>query len=172
MSEPLDTPSEVEGQLLGRIADEVAERIRRGERPDLSDYARQNPRIAQLILEGLPLLEMIGRRSEPTPAPTPAIPDKLGSFEIVRLIGRGGMAAVYEAREPALGRSVALKVLAASITADESAVERFRREARAGAQLHHPNIVPVFCFGDAGGQHPLLRHSAHPRSEPRPTSKG
>jgi len=153
MAEPLETPSEVEGELLGRIADEVAERIRRGERPDLSDYAKQNPRIAQLILEGLPLLEMIGRRSESAPAPAPAIPDKLGSFEIVRLIGRGGMAAVYEAREPALGRSVALKVLAASITADESAVERFRREARAVALLHHTNIVPVFGVGEAEGAH-------------------
>src|SRR5262249_40665191 len=125
---------------------------------------RQTPRTAHLILEGLPWLEMIGRRPEGTPAPTPAIPDKLGSFEIVRLIGRGGMGAVYEAREPALGRSVALKVLAASVTADESAVGRFRPEARAVAQSHHTNIAPVFGVGEAAGAHYFAMQLSRGRS--------
>src|SRR6188474_1490743 len=105
MPDRLDTPSEADGALLGQVADEVADRLRRGERPDLTEYARQHPRIARLILEGLPLLELLGPRKGAA-----ADPERLGPFEIVRRIGRGGMAAVYEAREPALGRSVALKV--------------------------------------------------------------
>jgi serine/threonine protein kinase/WD40 repeat protein len=146
MPDPLETPSEVDGELLGRVADEVAERMRRGERPDLYDYARRHPRIARLILEGIPLLEMIG----PRPA-TPSDPERLGEYQILRLIGRGGMGAVYEAREPALNRSVALKVLAAGVAAEPSAIERFHREARAVALLHHTNIVPVFAVGDDSG---------------------
>src|SRR5262245_5699603 len=98
MSDPLDTRSEADGALLGQVADEVADRVRRAERPDLPESPRRHPQIARLILEGLPLLELIG----PPPA-APAVPDRLGPFEIMRLIGRGGMAAVYEAREPALG---------------------------------------------------------------------
>jgi WD40 repeat protein len=146
MPEPFETPSEADGALFGQVADEVADRLRRGERPDLSDYARRHPRIAKLILEGLPLLEVMGRKPDPDP-------ERLGEYQIVQRIGRGGMATVYEAREPALGRSVALKVLAASVAADPSAVERFRREARAVALLHHTNIVPVFAVGEAGGAH-------------------
>jgi WD40 repeat protein/serine/threonine protein kinase len=69
------------------------------------------------------------------------------------LIGRGGMGAVYEAVQESLGRHVALKVLPAEALLDPVRFERFRREARAAAQLHHTNIVPVFGVGEADGRH-------------------
>jgi eukaryotic-like serine/threonine-protein kinase len=165
MPEPAETPSEVEGALLGQIADEVAERLRRGETPDLADYARRHPHISRLIVEGLPLLEMIRHRpaaSETEPARRE--PEQLGEFRIVRLIGRGGMAAVYEAEQAALGRNVALKVLSASVSADDSAVERFRREARAVALLHHTNIVPIFGVGEEAGANFFAMQFIHGRS--------
>ena len=78
---------------------------------------------------------------------------RLGDFEIVRELGRGGMGAVYEALQLSLNRKVALKVLRAGLGLAPSAVERFRREAEAAAGLHHTNIVPVYATGEAQGSH-------------------
>lgn len=69
-------------------------------------------------------------------------------YQVVRLLGRGGMGAVYLARDITLHRVVALKVLAAGPQSTEEGRERFRREARMAAQLAHPNIVPVYAFGE------------------------
>jgi predicted Ser/Thr protein kinase len=71
-------------------------------------------------------------------------------YEVVRLLGRGGMGAVFLARERALERDVAIKVLPPDRTADADR-ERFRREARTAARLTHPNIVPLHAFGDVDG---------------------
>lgn len=72
-------------------------------------------------------------------------------FQVVREIGRGGMGVVFLARDIALHRLVAIKVLRAEFTASPEHRERFRREARMTARLNHPNIVPVHSFGEAGG---------------------
>src|SRR5262249_26602979 len=78
---------------------------------------------------------------------------ELRGFRIIREIGRGGMGVVYEAEEEVLGRRVALKVLPATADMDQRKVERFKREARAAAKLHHTNIVPVFGVGHQGDRH-------------------
>src|SRR6202035_891263 len=70
---------------------------------------------------------------------------------IVRTIGQGGMGIVYQAVQESLGRRVALKVLPPGFAERERFLDRFQREARAAAQLHHTNIVPVFGVGDDGG---------------------
>jgi len=69
----------------------------------------------------------------------------------IRLLGRGGMGAVYAARQTSLERNVALKLLPAELSHDAAAAERFRREARALAQLSHPNIVAIYDFGETPG---------------------
>ncbi len=74
-----------------------------------------------------------------------------GKYEIASLLGEGGMGAVYRARRVHIGDDVALKVLHHKFLTDASAIERFRREARAAAQLHHPNIVTIHDYGEAGG---------------------
>lgn len=71
-----------------------------------------------------------------------------GKYEIQRLIGRGGMGTVYAARQLQLDRIVAVKILRPDVTADSSAVARFRREARAAARIEHPNAVRVYDFGE------------------------
>jgi len=73
-------------------------------------------------------------------------------YELEQLIGSGGMSSVFRARDRFLDRTVALKILHEHRTADPDAVERFRREARAVAQLSHPNIVTVIDRGESGGR--------------------
>ncbi len=80
-----------------------------------------------------------------------ALEAAIGSqYEIIRLLGRGGMGAVYLARERALDRLVAIKALRPEAS-DAEGVERFRREAKTAAKLTHPNIVPLYSFGEVEG---------------------
>jgi eukaryotic-like serine/threonine-protein kinase len=135
-------------EQLDQIAEEFAERFRRGERPSLREYTQRYPELAAEIRELFPAMVEIERaevRTEPAAAPL----RQLGDYRILREIGRGGMGVVYEAEQASLGRRVALKVLHAG--GDAKALERFKREARAAAKLHHTNIVPVFEVGDNGG---------------------
>ena len=72
---------------------------------------------------------------------------KFGRYEIVRLLGAGGMGEVYRAKDPHLGRELAIKILSQKLSANEQALERFEREARAVSKLNHPNIVTIFELG-------------------------
>ncbi|MFZ4813108.1 MAG: protein kinase domain-containing protein [Phototrophicaceae bacterium] len=74
------------------------------------------------------------------------IGQRLGVYEIVELIGKGGMATVYRAFQPNVGRYVAVKVIHASIAGDDVSLERFQREARLVARLEHPHILPLYDF--------------------------
>src|SRR6202521_1437788 len=80
--------------------------------------------------------------------------DKLGPYEILAPIGKGGMGEVYRARDPRLNRDVAIKVLPQAF-ATEVARERFQREARAASALNHPNICAIHDVGESAG-HPFL----------------
>jgi len=81
--------------------------------------------------------------------------ERLGKFEVVRLLGKGAMGEVYLGRDPKLGREVALKVISAGTAFGDEAQARFEREARAAALLNHPHIVTVYEFGDDEGVHYL-----------------
>src|SRR6476469_7012977 len=72
---------------------------------------------------------------------------RLGPYEIVVVIGRGGMRDVYRAHDTRLGRDVAIKVLTAATAVDPDRLRRFEHEARTSASLAHPNIVAVHDFG-------------------------
>ena len=85
------------------------------------------------------------------PVETPRIYS--GRYELTHLIARGGMAQVYRAMDRQLDRPVALKVLFPELSVDRTFVERFRREAQAAANLSHPNIVPVFDWGEDDGSY-------------------
>ena len=104
-------------------------------------------------------------RSQPVPTPRPRAPSVgsgpcnpskrraiySGRYELTHLVARGGMAQVYRAMDRQLDRPVALKVLFPELSVDKTFVERFRREAQAAANLSHPNIVPVFDWGEDDG---------------------
>ena len=77
----------------------------------------------------------------------------LGGYRILRRVGQGGMATVYQAHEESLNRVVALKVVHRHLSAQGDFVERFKREARAAASLSHPNIVQIYAIGEADGSH-------------------
>ncbi|HLN80949.1 MAG TPA: serine/threonine-protein kinase, partial [Thermoanaerobaculia bacterium] len=76
---------------------------------------------------------------------------RLGPYEIVTPIGAGGMGEVYRARDPRLGRDVAIKVLPASFSKDPERLRRFEQEARAAGVLNHPNIMAVYDIGTVEG---------------------
>ncbi|MCB0413406.1 MAG: serine/threonine protein kinase [Bdellovibrionales bacterium] len=75
----------------------------------------------------------------------------LGSFQVTRLIGKGGMGEVYEAYEPILERKVALKIISKEASHDEFTVKSFRNEGKALAQINHPYVVSIYSFGEDQG---------------------
>jgi serine/threonine protein kinase/Tol biopolymer transport system component len=97
-------------------------------------------------------------RLQPTHASSahrPFIGKRIGSYEIVSLLGVGGMGEVYRAKDSRLGREVALKILPAAFATDPARLARFEREARLLASLNHPNIATIHGIEDAGG-HPAI----------------
>ena len=89
------------------------------------------------------------------PSSPATLPERLGRFVIKERLGAGAFGAVYRADDPQLGREVALKVPHPGSLAQPRLAERFLREGRAAAGLHHPHIVPVFDAGQDGGVHYL-----------------
>jgi WD40 repeat protein/tetratricopeptide (TPR) repeat protein len=143
--------------LFDELAEEFAERYRRGERPSLQEYIDRCPAMGDEIRELFPALVEVEQAEEVLepqrgPAASPSTPAlrQVGDYRVIREVGRGGMGVVYEAEQVSLGRRVALKILPGVVARDHKALERFRREARAAARLHHTNIVPVFEVGQDG----------------------
>src|SRR5689334_14852370 len=148
---------------FGQIADEFVEAFRQGQRPSVEEFARRYPEYASDIREILPALVLMEKAKSPDDSSSQrrqaralaaAAPlQQLGDYQILREVGRGGMGVVYEAQQLSLGRHVAIKVLPASALMNPTYLERFHREARAAARLHHTNIVPVFGVGEHEGTH-------------------
>ncbi len=145
--------------LLDQLAEEFADRFRRGERPALKEYTDRYPELADAIRELFPTLVKVeqaegvlhGDEQIGNSRAAHSQFSEIGDYRILCEIGRGGMGVVYEAEQISLGRRVALKVLPAQVSSDRLVQERFRREARAAARLHHTNIVPVFEVGHDRG---------------------
>ena len=81
---------------------------------------------------------------------------RLGPYEILSLLGSGGMGEVYRARDTKLRREVALKILPEVFAADPERLARFRREAQVLATLNHPNIAAIYGVEDSGPLHALV----------------
>src|SRR5262245_14300540 len=152
-------------EVFDRISEEFVERIRRGERPSVSDYVRNYPDVADEIKRLFPTLSVMehagsnvsglsgisSTRTGPALAETEVqteIPERIGCYRILRELGSGGMGVVYEAMQEALGRHVALKILPFRGGLNRKYLTRFQREAKAAARLQHPHIVPVFDVGE------------------------
>ena len=81
----------------------------------------------------------------------PAAGTKIGPYEILSAIGAGGMGEVYRARDPRIGREVAIKLLPEQLSGDADRLRRFEQEARSAGQLNHPNILAIFDAGTDNG---------------------
>jgi hypothetical protein len=147
---------------LGQVASEVNRCLRAGREPNIDELVAQYPALAAQIRELVPaliLLEQLQQKSKASErdelrtAHDPDAPGRLGDYQIVREIGRGGMGVVYEAEQISLGRQVALKVLPFAAVLDSKQLQRFKNEAQAAAHLHHQNIVPVYSVGSERGVH-------------------
>ncbi len=148
--------------LIEDVIEEFLDRLRNGSSPSVQEYQLRYPSLSQQLPEVLVPIEMmermsssesINREKENSRSQSPnKLPfTRLGEFDIVCELGRGGMGIVYEAVDRTLDRRVALKVLHSSTVATDKHLERFRREARLAAQLHHTNIVSVFGVGNDSG---------------------
>jgi eukaryotic-like serine/threonine-protein kinase len=96
-------------------------------------------------------LEHLGKASQGLPDELP-LPERIGPYDVQGRLGRGGMGEVYLARDPRLGRKVAIKVISPAIAETPEAMQRLRREAMAASALNHPNILTVYEFGEAEGR--------------------
>jgi serine/threonine protein kinase len=154
----MNTHSPSEADPLDAVVESFLQRYRRGEHPTVTEYVEQYPDLAERIRETFPALAMIeelgsvgGRAAATVPIEVSCPTMRLGDYRLLRVVGRGGMGVVYEAVQESLGRLVALKVLPSSLAGRPQYLERFQREARAAARLHHTNIVPVFGVGEENG---------------------
>ena len=84
--------------------------------------------------------------------PAETLPERIGRYQILRLLGKGGMGVVYLAHDTQFGRKVALKV-PSNVAQNADALERFYREARSAGRLQHPHIVPIYEVGEVDGVH-------------------
>lgn len=141
----------------------LTDRLRRGERPSLEAECRAFPEFAADLRELWPtilLAEELGppiASSRPLPPVTPKpdaqpLPASFGDYEIREELGRGGMGVVYRAWQRSAGRPVALKMMLAADLAGPESLKRFRAEAAAVGRLDHPNLVPLYEWGEHQGR--------------------
>ncbi len=142
------------------IASDYVESVRSGQRLSVDSLAEANPEHESALRDLLPVIEKLemarqAHIQKPSGLATLGVsrPERLGDFQLVRQIGRGGMGVVFEAVQESLGRRVALKVLPSSLLSSDEQLRRFEHESRTAAALHHTNIVPVFGVGQDQGFH-------------------
>ncbi|MCY2958352.1 MAG: serine/threonine-protein kinase [Planctomycetota bacterium] len=154
------TPLDDSRAPLDLLIEDFLQRIRKGDSITPEGFAKANPQHADDLLELLPALLVLEqakreRETSASGARRASVPklEQLGEFRILREVGRGGMGVVFEAVQESLGRHVALKVLPQASLLSGNQLERFRREAKVAANLHHTHIVPVYGSGEADGYH-------------------
>jgi len=154
-------------EKLFAILDEYVDRLHAGEPIDRQLVLREHPELGS-ALDCLDVLDSFVRDVPGGPAPedaaggaesapcdelSDAMQRQFGSYELLEEIGRGGMGVVYKARQTALDRTVAVKMILGSHVGSDEHLRRFQAEARAAARLRHPNIVHIHEVGQLHGRH-------------------
>lgn len=153
---------------LAELLERIASRLKAGENVTLEEFVALWPEQEREIRELYPAIAAMVGMGVDSPSSSDVPPfslleassilarpsrHRLGDFQILREVGRGGMGVVYEAEQISLGRRVALKVLPFAAMLDERLLKRFKNEARAAATLEHPHIVSVHFIGCERGIH-------------------
>lgn len=176
---PVPTSPAERDELLASLLDQMTERACAGESPRLEELITEHPDLAQDLRElwaavmiadavaastvahGLNEVGknaanrangVLGTHPPLTLFPNEQLPRRLGDYELLSELGRGGMGVVYQARQVPLDRMVALKMILRGAHASSDDLSRFRAEAEAVARLDHPHIVPVYEVGELEGQ--------------------
>ncbi|MCA9137616.1 MAG: serine/threonine protein kinase [Planctomycetales bacterium] len=158
---PLDCDSEAEFRNpIEALGEDLLYRRRKGENVTIGEYVNEYPEFADQIRQQFPImiaLEKFKESALSSPSDSYDLqingPAELGDFNIIREIGRGAMGVVYEAEQQSLQRRVAVKVFPRQALREARKLERFARESKMAARLHHNNIVPVFGVGQHDGLH-------------------
>jgi len=161
---------------LARLLETMTADARAGKPPDFERLAREHPDLSgelrelwaavmvadAVALGSSPDGPLYGASGDAITQPVPARPDRehragdlprrVGDYELLAELGRGGMGVVYQSRQVSLDRMVALKMILRGTTASAADLARFRAEAEAVARLDHPGIVPVYEVGEVDGQ--------------------
>jgi serine/threonine protein kinase len=170
IAEPADRDQELD-QVLG----EYLQAVDAGRAPERNELLADHPDLALQLSAFFaaedsvsrltdPLRSTLGPAAEESVLEEPTVPANggpvpldvrlrsFGDYELLGLIGRGGMSVVYKARQKSLNRLVALKMIRADLLATADDIRRFRREAETAAELDHPAAVPIFEVGQWGGE--------------------
>jgi len=154
MAEHID---ENQKHVLEEALEQFVDAQLQGQKPNIDEFVKQYPEIEDKLRQKIRNLQKIDTlfdslvhanesdfEDEDTVIRNELVGRKIGSFEIVEMIGRGGMGVVYLARDTKLKRSVAIKSMPVELQADSTARTRFRREAELLASLNHPNIAAIY----------------------------
>jgi predicted Ser/Thr protein kinase len=150
-------------ERLALLLAELTDAVQQGQAVDLNAVCGQHTDLAHELRQlwgAVMVADAVGSDSldagvEPaqeTPSGALELPTRLGGYELLEELGRGGMGVVYRARQLGLDREVAVKMILRGQLATPSERERFRAEAEAAARLDHPHIVPVYEVGEAEGR--------------------
>lgn len=153
-------------ERLAKLLEEMTAEQRAGRAPDFERLKREHPDLSGELRElwaAVMIADAVALRSNSSVAetqptaplasvPASELPRRVGDYELLVELGRGGMGVVYQARQVSLDRMVALKMILRGTMASEADLARFRAEAEAVARLDHSNIVPVYEVGELEGQ--------------------
>lgn len=150
---------------LASVLDRLVELARRRAFDEFEAVLRDHPDLAEELRDLWPAVQIAEELAQTNAPDAPkvsassadspgraSLPPRIGDYDLLEEIGRGGMGVVYKARQRSLGRIVALKMLLDSPAISAEDLQRFRSEAKAAARLDHPNIVPVYETGEYEGR--------------------
>lgn len=156
MTTPSLTPDDVENRL-DQVLAEYLEAAEVGTAPDQTTLLAGHPELAEELADFMEVVEQVNHYVEPLRGsvslrPADPIPKSFGDYELLSIIGYGGMGLVCKARQKSLNRLVAVKMIRGGPFASSSDSDRFRTEAEAAAHLDHPGIVPIYDIGEHEGR--------------------
>ncbi len=152
------TQPEDREQLLNQVLADLFEAAERGQQPDRAAWLTRYPELEAELSDLFATLDEISPYTAPLsaaapPRLAPGSVRSFGDYELLEEVARGGMGVVYKARQVALNRVVALKMIAGGALAAAADVQRFRTEAETAATLDHPGIVPIVEVGECEGRY-------------------